>query len=114
MKTISLGLICLVCCGVLIVADPVRAEQTRLELNPGDDLTLAEHVGIHAVRVDMPREIDMSHASPDRWGTLPPPVDLFEQLRGPAPPADEYDIPPLNIRHDLSRGKLEIISAWAW
>ena len=86
MKTILLGLTGLVCCLVLIVADPVRAEQTRLELNPGDGVTLAEHEGIHAARVDMPREIDMSHASPDSWGTLPPPVDLFERLRGPAPP----------------------------
>jgi hypothetical protein len=93
MKTFLLGLTGLVCCGVLIVADPVRAEQTRLELKPGDGVTLAEHEGIHAARVDMPHEIDMSHASPDRWGTLPPPVDLFERLRAPAPPVDEYDIP---------------------
>ena len=93
MKTILLCLTGLVCCGVLIDADLVKAEQTRLELNPGTGVTLTEHTGIHAARVDMPRLIDMSYASPDRWGTLPPPVDLFDRLRAPAPPLDEYDIP---------------------
>ena len=94
MKTVFPGLIGLFFCGVLVVAvNPVRAEQIRLELYPGNDVTLHEHEGIHAARVDMPSLIDMSHASPDRWGTLPPPVDLFERLRAPAPPLDEYDIP---------------------
>lgn len=92
MKTILLGLTGLVFCGVLVVAvNPVEAEQLRL--NPGNGISLPEHEGIHAARVDMPSLIDMSHASPDRWGTLPPPVDLFERLRAPAPPLDEYDIP---------------------
>jgi hypothetical protein len=94
MKTIFLGLIGLVFCGVLVVAaNPVRAERLMLELNPGNGVMLPEHEGIHAARVDMPSLIDMSHASPDTWGTLPPSVDTFEQLRAPAPPLDEYDIP---------------------
>jgi hypothetical protein len=94
MKTVFLGLTGLVFCGVLVVAaNPVRAERLMLELNPGNGVTLPEHEGIHAARVDMPSLIDMSHASPDTWGTLPPSVDTFEQLRAPAPPLDEYDIP---------------------
>jgi hypothetical protein len=94
MKTLSLGLISLVFCGAVVVAvTPLIAEQTRLELNPGNGVSLPEHKGIHAARVDMPNLIDMSHASPDTWGTLPPPVDLFEGLRAPAPPLDEYDNP---------------------
>ena len=94
MKRVFLGLTSLVFCGVLVFAvNPVRAEQLRLELNMGNAVTLPEHEGIHAARVDMPSVIDMSHASPDRWGTLPPPVDLFQRLRAPAPPLDEYDIP---------------------
>jgi hypothetical protein len=94
MKTVFLGLTCLVFCGVLVVAaNPVRAERLMLELNRGNGVTLPEHEGIHAARVDMPSIIDMSHASPDTWGTLPPSVDTFEQLRAPAPPLDEYDIP---------------------
>lgn len=64
------------------------AERLMLE-NLESGVTLPEHEGIHAARVDMPRLIDMSHASPDTWGTLPP----FEQLRAPAFPLDEYDIP---------------------
>ena len=94
MKTVFLGLTGLVFCGVLVVAvNAVRAEQSRLEFNPGNGVTLPQHEGIHAARVDMPSVIDMSHASPDRWGTFPPPVDLFEGLRAPAPPLDEFDIP---------------------
>ena len=94
MKRVFLGLTGLVFCGVLVVdVNPVRAEQLRLELNPENGVTLPEHEGIHAARVDMPSVINMSHASPDRWGTLPPPVDLFERLRAPAPPLDEYDFP---------------------
>ena len=89
MKTLLLGLTGLVFCGVLVVAaNRVGAEE--LKLNPPRP---PEHDGIHAARVDMPSRIDMSHASPDRWGTLPAPVDLFEQLRAPAPPLDAYDIP---------------------
>jgi len=92
MKTVFLGLTGLVFCGVLVgTVNPVGAE--RLDLNPGNGVSLPEHEGIHAARVDMPSLIDMSHASPDRWGTLPPPVDLFERFRAPAPPLDEYDIP---------------------
>jgi hypothetical protein len=95
MKTVLLGLTGLVFCGVLIgVVDPViGAEKLRLDLNPATGASLPEHEGIHAARVDMASVIDMSHASPDTWGTLPPPVDLFERLRAPAPPLDEYDIP---------------------
>jgi hypothetical protein len=92
MKRVFLGLAGLVFCGVLVGAvNPVMgAEQLRLDLNPGNGARPPE---IHAARVDMPSLIDMSHASPDRWGTLPPPIDLFERLRAPAPPLDEYDIP---------------------
>ena len=96
MKTVFLGLTGLVFCGVLVgVVNPVMgAEQLRLDLNPARaGASLPEHEGIHAARVDMPSVIDMSRASPDTWGTLPPPVDLFERLRAPAPPLDEYDIP---------------------
>jgi len=95
MKTVFLGLTGLVFCGVLVGAvNPVMgAEQLRLDLNPENGARLPEHEGIHAARVDMPSLIDMSHASPDMWGTLPPPIDLFERLRAPAPPLDEYDIP---------------------
>ena len=90
LKTVFLGLTGLFFCGVLVVAvNPVRAEQLRLELYPGNGITLHEHEGIHAARVDMPSLIDMSHASPDKWGTLPPPVDLFERQRH----LDDYDIP---------------------
>ncbi len=101
------GLTGLFFCGVLVVAlNPVRAEQLRLELYPGNGITLTRARGIHAARVDMPSLIDMSHASPDRWSTLPPPVDLFERLRAPAPPLEEYDIPPPTVRHDLCSSKL--------
>ena len=94
MKTLSLGLIGLVCGGVVVIAvTPVIAEQTKLELNRGNGVSLPEHQGILSARVDMPGLIDMSHASPDKWGTLPPPVDPFEGLRAPAPPLDEYDNP---------------------
>jgi len=97
MKTVFLGLTGLVFCGVLVgVVNPVMgAEQLRLDLNPAraTGASLPEHEGIHAARVDMPSVMDMSHASPDTWGTLPPPVDSFEQLRAPAPPLDAYDIP---------------------
>jgi hypothetical protein len=97
MKTVFLGLTGLVLCGVLVGAvNPVMgAEQLRLDLNPprAAAASLPDHKGIHAARVDMPSLIDMSHASPDTWGTLPPSVDTFEQLRAPAPPLDEYDIP---------------------
>ena len=94
MKTILPGLSVLVICGVAVVAvAPVIAKQMGLELNPGNGVSLPEHKGIHAAQVDMPRLIDMSHASPDTWSTLPPPVDLFEGLRAPAPPLDRYDNP---------------------
>ena len=46
---------------------------------------------IHAALVDIPCVIDMSHAWPDTWDNLPPPVDPFDQLRAPAPPPDEND-----------------------
>ena len=97
MKKILLGLIGLVFCGAVVAVTPVISEQTRLELNPGNGVSLPEHQGIHAARVDMPSLIDMSYASPDTWGTLPPPVDLFEGLRAPAPPLDEYDNPVMNM-----------------
>ena len=67
--------------------------RTRCCCKPRESRAIEARTGIHAARVDMPSVIDMSHASPDRWGTLPPPVDLFERLRAPAPPLDEYDIP---------------------
>jgi hypothetical protein len=91
MKTVFLRLTGLVLCGVLV--SPFI--EAKLDLNPAcAAASLPEHEGVHAARVDMPSVIDMSHASPETWGTLPPPVDLFEfeQLRAPAPPLDEYDI----------------------
>jgi hypothetical protein len=100
MKTVLLGLTGAVFCGVLAgVVNPVKlgAEQSRFEhLNAAcaTGASLAEHADeIHAALVDMPCVIDMSHASPDTWDTLPSPVDPFEQLRAPAPPLDENDIP---------------------
>jgi hypothetical protein len=95
MKTAFLRLVGLVFCGVLVgVGNPVMGAE-QLDVNPvcATGASLSEHKGIHAARVDMPGVIDMSHASPDSWGALPPPVDSFEQLRAPAPPLDEYDIP---------------------
>jgi hypothetical protein len=94
MKTVFLGLTGLVLSGVLVsVVTPII--EAKLDLNPAcaTAASLPEHEGVHAARVDMPSVIGMSHASPDTWGTLPPPVDLFEQLRAPPPPLDEYDIP---------------------
>jgi hypothetical protein len=94
MKTVFLRLTGLVLCGVLVsVVNPFI--EAKLDLNPAcAAASLPEHEGVHAARVDMPSVIDMSHASPETWGTLPPPVDLFEfeQLRAPVPPLDEYDI----------------------
>ena len=47
MKKVVLGLTGLVFCGVLVVAvNPVRAEQLRPELNPGNAVTLPEHEGM--------------------------------------------------------------------
>jgi hypothetical protein len=94
MKTVCPGLTSLVLCGVLAgFVNPIIEAQLYLNPARATAASLGEHEGVHAARVDMPGVIDMSHASHDTWGTLPPPVDLFEQLRAPAPPPDEYDIP---------------------
>ncbi len=49
----------------------------------------SESKEVHSVVVDRPEVIDMSHASPDTWNTLPPPNELYERL--PAP--DEVELP---------------------
>jgi hypothetical protein len=53
----------------------------------------SESKEVHSVVVDMPEVIDMSHASPDTWNTLPPPTELYDKL--PAP--DEVGLP--SLRH---------------
>ena len=44
---------------------------------------------VHSVVVDSPEVIDMSHASPDTWNTLPPPIELYERAQAP----DELGFP---------------------
>jgi hypothetical protein len=100
MKTVLHGLTGVVLCGVLVgVVIPIKldAEQLRFENLNGPCTAiarLADHAeGVHSAQVDTPCVIDMTHASPDTWGTLPPPVDLFERLPAPVPPIDKHDLP---------------------
>jgi hypothetical protein len=100
MKTVLHGLTGVVLCGVVVsVVIPIKlnAEQLRFENLNGPYATVAsladDAEGVHAALVDMPSALDMTHASPDTWGTLPPPVDLFERLPAPAPPIDKHDLP---------------------
>jgi hypothetical protein len=100
MKTALQGLTGVVLWGVVVsVVIPVKldAEQFRFEsLNSSCATlaTLADHAqGFNSAQVDTPCVIDMTHASPDTWRTLPPPVDLFKRLPAPAPPIDKHDLP---------------------
>jgi hypothetical protein len=100
MKKAPHGLTGVVLCGVIVsVVIPIKldAEQLRFEsLNRScaTPATLADHAqGVHSAQVDTPWVIDMTHASPDTWRTLPPAVDLFERLPAPAPPIDKHDLP---------------------
>jgi len=47
----------------------------------------------HAVIVDTPEIITMTYASPDTWHTLPPPVQLNEQLAPTTPELDQINVP---------------------
>jgi hypothetical protein len=53
----------------------------------------SESEEVHSVVVDSPEVIDMSHASPDTWNTLTPPIELYKQ----APAPDEVELP--SLRH---------------
>ena len=88
MKKVLHGLTGVVLCGVMVsIVIPIKwnAEQLRSENLNGPYATrstLIEHAdGVHAARVDTPSVMDMTHASPDTWGTLPPPVDLLSEAR---------------------------------
>ena len=97
MKTALLGGV--VFCGVLVgVVNPVKLGAERLRYfnaacAASASLAKQNVEEIHAALVDIPCVIDMSHASPDTWDNLPPPVDPFGQLPAPAPPPDENDMP---------------------
>jgi hypothetical protein len=100
MKTVLHGLTGVILCGVIVsVLIPIKlnAEQVRFENLNGPCATVAsvadDAKGVHAAQVDTPSAVDMTHASPDTWGTLPPPVDLFERFPAPAPPIDKHDLP---------------------
>ena len=104
MKTVMHGLTGVVLCGVVVsVVIPVKsdAQQLRFQNLNGPCATivsLTDHATdhaeeVHAAQVDTPCVIDMTHASPDTWGTLPPSVDLFERLPAPTPPSDKHDLP---------------------
>jgi hypothetical protein len=47
----------------------------------------------HAVIVDAPEVITMTYASPDTWHTLPPPVQLNEQVPATTPELDQINVP---------------------
>jgi hypothetical protein len=48
---------------------------------------------VHAAVVDIPDVIDMSHASPDTWQTLPPPKEFDDDPPISVPKPDEVDLP---------------------
>lgn len=95
MKTVLHGLTSVTLCGVVVsVLIPIALDAELGNLN-GPSAPVASLVnaqGAHAARVDTPSSIDMTHASPDTWGTLPPQVDLFERLPSPAPPIGKHDL----------------------
>jgi hypothetical protein len=100
MKTALQGLTGVALCGVVVsVVIPIKLDAEQLRFDNLNGLcapvaSLADHAGgVDAAQVDTPCVIDMSHALPDTWGTLPPPVDLFERLPAPAPPIDKHDLP---------------------
>jgi hypothetical protein len=51
---------------------------------------------VHAAVVDIPKVADLSHASPDTWHTLPPPVQLNEQLPPTSPDLNEIELLKVN------------------
>jgi hypothetical protein len=107
MKTVLLGLTGAVFCGVLVGVNPVKlgAEHMRFEhLNAArtpspileTDPSQSQKAGeVHSAVVDLPKVADLSHASPDTWHTLPPPVEVYEQhpSNGPA----RYEAQPPDI-----------------
>jgi hypothetical protein len=58
----------------------------RSNASPSSPVQLTEIVGlrceqdeVHAVVVDMPQVISLAYASPETWGSLPMPVEPYEQ-----------------------------------
>jgi hypothetical protein len=90
MKTVLLGLRGAVFCGVVVgIVNPVKlgAEHLRFEQSRTSSPIIEASVSqlkkaeeVHSAVVDIPRVADLSHASPDTWHTLPPPVQVYEQL----------------------------------
>jgi hypothetical protein len=93
MKTVLHGLTSVTLCGVVVsVVLPIALDAEIENLN-GPSAPVASLIDVqkvHAARVDTPSSIDMTHASPDTWGTIPPQVDLFERLPAPAPAIDKH------------------------
>jgi hypothetical protein len=80
------------CCVFIGVVNPINLSggQSGLQHQKGPCTTfaaLSDRGGVHSAQVDTPCVVDLTHASPDNWGTLPPAVDVFERH-----PADVHPV----------------------